>query len=262
MKLAFLSDIHLDFVIKSDIEKLAYDMSDCDAAVITGDIATSSSLFITLNILADNFKKPIYFLCGNHDFYKSSFKEVEQATIKYSDSNKYCKWLQHIGIVELTPNTCLLGADGWYDLRLGDYWNSNFGLTDFAVIKDLIGLSKEERYKVCSKRGDDCADYIRDVLPEAAKKYKNIIFATHVPPFQGASLYKGRPSPQYSLPYFSNKAAGMALLDIAEWFPDRKFLVICGHSHFAADYQIKNITVKVAGAEYYEPKVYATIEPE
>lgn len=264
MKLAFLSDVHLNFVSKAEIEALARDMCDCDVAVIAGDIAESKSLHSILNIIGFVYKKPLYYVHGNHDYYKSSIAEVKKISLAYTNmSGDNCKWLEAVGIVELTKKTCLLGCDGFYDARLGDFFNSDFELNDFRFIEEIVKCkSKKGLYSLLNKLGDESAKFILENVSKAATKYKNIIFVTHVPPFQGASLYNGNPAPKDSLPFFSNKAAGEALLDVAEKFPNNNFAVLTGHSHFSAYYKIRNISVYTADAQYYNPNIYATLEPE
>jgi len=178
-----------------------------------------------------------------------------------NEKDSLLKYLPSMGVVELTPNTCLIGHDSWYDCRFGDYWNSHFELSDFDLIEDIKYLkSKLDRYSFFTKLGDDCADYIKETFPKAAAKYKNIIYCQHVPPFEEASLYMGKRSSHLSMPFFSCKASGVALSEMGRAYPKVKIACLTAHTHDKAFFKKDNINVYVAGAQYYYPTVYATLD--
>lgn len=60
MKIAWLTDLHLNFVGRKEVEALcdAIGLSGADAALITGDIASSINLCRYLEYLSDNVKNP------------------------------------------------------------------------------------------------------------------------------------------------------------------------------------------------------------
>lgn len=264
MKIAFLADLHLNFVGKFVIDKLIKEMSVCDMAVIAGDISEAPSLQQVLDYLAAGFNKPIYFVNGNHDYFNGSFAEVDKRCWeRNNEPNQLAKWLTPLGIVELTKDTCLIGHEGWYDCRNGDFFGSNMELNDFHLIYDLkIHCGKYNLFSLCNKLGDESAAYIDEMFPKASAKYKNIVFATHVPPFIEASLYLGQPASQASLPFFSNKAAGDAIRRFAKANPNTNVAILCGHSHDKAFYKFDNVSTYVVGAKYYEPAVYGVFEPK
>ncbi len=85
---------------------------------------------------------------------------------------------------------------------------------------------------------------------------KNIIILTHIPPFKESCLHNGIISNNDWLPYFSSKATGDILIDIAIKNPSIEFLTYCGHTHSSGFYQpLKNLTIKAGGAEYYKPEI-------
>lgn len=261
MKIAFLSDLHLDFVPKNGIEKLAKSLvdGDYDIALITGDIATASSIFLVLPLIAEIFKNPIYFVKGNHDFWNSSIKQANSCAMEFSlRENQTCKWIQGAGPVVLSENTILCGNDGFYDGRCGSFFSSNFLLNDSDRITELKECrDREQLYILLNKLGDDCAIYIRELVPKV-KNYKNIIFMMHAPPFAEVSLFNNGPSPYYSLPFFACKAAGEALLDLKEIYSEKKIICLAGHSHTAATLHIDNLHVYVAEATYGDPKIFSS----
>lgn len=262
MKLAWLTDIHLNFLEigerNSFYEKIL--QSGSDAVLITGDIAEAPSLVRILNEMEHHINKPIYFVLGNHDYYRGNIQEVREAITKVSQSNPQLFWLGASGIQMLNSFTALLGQDGWADGRLGDYQNSRVVLNDSRLIKDLFQANLLGRFHLLEKMqqlADQDASKLEDDLLKVIKhKPQKIVILTHVPPFKEACTYQGRMSDDDWLPFFSSKATGDILERTAERNQDIKFLVLCGHTHGKADVQIlNNLTVKAGGAEYYRPEV-------
>jgi 3',5'-cyclic AMP phosphodiesterase CpdA len=256
MKIAWCSDLHLNFIGKNDVINFANKLRDhdSDCVVISGDIAEAPSLQPILDLL--DGEKKIWFILGNHDFYHSDFETVRNSCSLRKNSN--VRWIQQEGSIKLTETACLIGHDSFYDARFG-YPNLGFSLNDFDLIKDL----KFDRFTNLIDRlhqlGDEAADFIDDAITEAAKTYSEIIIVTHVPPFSECSKYGTEPSPIYSLPFFSCKAIGETLLNAKERYPNHKITVLCGHTHFEAELHIDNLHILVADAEYYSPAIYKTI---
>lgn len=72
-KLVWLTDIHLNFLNKKERELFYNEIltKNCDAVLISGDIAEATCLIEVLNEMADQLKKLIYFILGNHDYYRN-----------------------------------------------------------------------------------------------------------------------------------------------------------------------------------------------
>ncbi|HYF98304.1 MAG TPA: hypothetical protein VD770_04915 [Coxiellaceae bacterium] len=64
------------------------------------------------------------------------------------------------------------------------------------------------------------------------------------------------------LPYFSSKATGDVLMQIAQENSSIKFLVLGGHTHGEANYQaLANLNIRIGSAEYDQPKIQDLIDP-
>ena len=109
--------------------------------------------------------------------------------------------------------------------------------------------------------GDEGAEHLAKVLPEALAKHTRVIVATHVPPFREASWYNGENSTAPWLPYFCCRAVGDVLLDVAERYPDREVSVYCGHCHGTGEVRVRaNLHVRTGGAEPCSSQVQGTVE--
>ena len=256
-RLVWLTDIHLDFVEPGSADTFidAVVAQEPDAVLITGDIAIATTMRPSLDALAERVRRPVYFVLGNHDYYRSTVQTVRSEIAKGFGSENLL-YLSTSGIVQLDRETALVGHDGWADGKSGDYANSSLELTDFRLIGDYVGLDRRERRVVMERLAGEATRHFERLLPEAAVGNRHVIVATHVPPFPQAALYQGRPASPDGLTFFASPSVGDVLLKVARNYPLCRLTVLCGHTHEAASYRpIPNLEVRVAGAEYGSPEI-------
>ncbi len=119
MKAAWLTDIHLNS-LECHSRNEFYDkivLSDCNSIFITGDIAESTSITDILITLYEKVKKPLYFVLGNHDYYKSTMNDTRDKLKQFTHQKNDLFWLQERGPIKLNNNTTIVGVDGWADGR-------------------------------------------------------------------------------------------------------------------------------------------------
>lgn len=262
MKLIWLTDIHLNFLDKKRRFSFYQDIvkTNLDSLLITGDIAEAPSVSAMLQEMCSQIKKPIYFVLGNHDYYRGQVSHVRKEMALLTSSQPLLHWLPDAGPVILGNQVVLVGQEGWADGRLGDYQQSHVSLNDSRMIVDLFQekiLGKNQLLKKMQQLADQDAQQLRNDLKQAIlTNPKKIIVLTHIPPFKEACLYEGNISDNAYLPFFSSKATGDALMSIVIENPVINFLVLCGHTHHECFYQPRdNLIVRVGGAEYLQPKI-------
>ena len=263
MKLAWATDIHLDFLDEAGLEAFTSELekAPADAFLIGGDIAKAGSVERHLRSIQTRLLRPVYFVLGNHDFYVGSIAKVRAAMKALSAKSTQLKWLPEAGIVRLTPTTALVGHDGWGDARFGAVDTTPVRLNDFVMIEELSSLSREKRNERLRALGDEAAAHLRSVLPKALETYPEVVVLTHVPPFREACWHEGKISDDDWLPYFTCKATGEALLEAAKARPDRKITVLCGHTHGAGTCEpLPNLRVWTGGADYRHPRIERILE--
>lgn len=266
MKLAWLTDIHLNFLDDNERKSFYQHIlkTNSDAIVLTGDIAEAPSLVELLAEIAENIGKPIYFILGNHDYYRGQINEVREALKKFCNTNNNLFFLSTAGLQKLDGQTILVGQDGWADGRLGDYANSRVSLNDSRMIADLFQANMVGKFKLLEKMQEladiDAKNLQNDLLKAITLQPKKIIALTHVPPFKEACMHEGKISDDNWLPYFSSKIMGDILLQTAQENPTVEYLVLCGHTHSKAYYQpLPNLIIKAGEAKYYQPQVQEII---
>ena len=258
MKLAWLTDIHLNFLSADEAECFFATVraDQPDAIMLTGDIGEAQNVVGWLKQLDDAVQRPIFFVLGNHDFYGGSISGVRAAVEVLCRERPNLIYLTDSGSIELTPKFGLIGHDGWADARLGRYETSLVMMNDYRLIRELAQLTKQQRWPVLQQLGDVAAAHIRRVLPEALARFEHVILATHVPPLREACWHEGQISDEEWLPHFTSLAMGQAILEIMRAAPDRQLSVYCGHTHSpGVCYPRPNVTIYTGGAKYGQPAV-------
>lgn len=278
-RLAWITDVHLNFLddeaFSLFVESL--DRVPFDALAISGDIAESPNVVQYLRRLDLALGRPIYFVLGNHDYYRGSIAVTREDVARLVDRSPNLAYLNGSECVELTPSVGIVGHDGWGDARLGNYLHTPVLLNDFFYIQELsvwrrgpgdprLELCGEDRVlllEILNRLGDETAEHFARVLPVALQRYPTVVAVTHVPPFAEACWHRGRPSDADWLPFFTCKAAGDAMRDVMRRWPDRQLLVLCGHTHGGGEVAItSNIRVLTGAAEYSAPALQRVLEFE
>lgn len=262
-RVVWLTDLHLNFVTSERVERLLDEVIAAEPTVVLigGDVGEARDVETYLARMESRLQRPIYFVLGNHDFYRGSIPVVREAMRPLCRKHPGLHYLTLLEVIELTPRVGLIGHDGWADARYGDYENSDVILTDYALIAELAGDYQLNRRPTLERLGDEAAAHIRQVLPEALARFEQVILLTHVPPLREACWHEGRLSDDNWAPHFSCKAMGDAILDIMPKHPDRKLTVLCGHTHGDGEARpLDNVEVLTGGAIYGSPTVTRVFE--
>ncbi|MDF1685127.1 MAG: metallophosphoesterase [Legionellaceae bacterium] len=265
-KIAWVTDIHLNF-LKSAARKKFYKHvieTGADQILITGDIAEATNVCELLQEFVEVTGKSIYFVLGNHDYYHNSVAHVREKITALCKQNKKLIWLGEPKVVTLSNDAILLGHDGWADARYGDFEHSPINLNDSRLIAELYQaflLSKSALKYEMQKLADQDAKILEETITKAiTANIKQVIIATHVPPFPECSWHKDHPSDKDWLPYFASKATGDVIMAAARTYANVQFLVLCGHTHTATSIDfLDNLKIRAGGAEYYKPEVQDVI---
>ena len=235
--------------------------------LIGGDVGQADSVVGHLQRIAAELDRPIYFVLGNHDYYKGSIAAVQAAVRDLCRRQPNLTWLDEAGVVSLTDRTALVGHGAWADGRYGDFVGSGMLLNDYFVIKELrtpglfAGRDKDSLLAKLHRLGDAAAEVIGRVLPAALDRHRQTVLLTHVPPFAEACWHQGNLSDDAGLPHFSCRAVGDVLLGVMRDRPERHLTVLCGHTHSGGWAEIlDNLHCRTARADYGKPILQTVLE--
>jgi predicted MPP superfamily phosphohydrolase len=233
---------------------------DPEFILIGGDICNGQIAFQYLKEISAAVVKPIYFVLGNHDFYYGSISKIRRLAENLSKEYPLIQYLPSSSIIELTSTTALIGHDGWSDARAGNFLSSNILLNDYILIDELKNISKKEREEKLNILGSEASEFLNNALRQAFQNYEKVILLTHVPPFREACFYAGKMSDDNWAPHFVNKVVGDTLLEILKDYPEHQLLVLCGHSHGAADtYIVPSLHIIAGESELGNPSLHGLI---
>ena len=262
-RIAWLTDIHLDSVEESGIEGFFAEVAalEVESILIGGDIAKAASFSLHLNTLADLVQRPVYFVLGNHDYYRGTMADVRAHAARLSEESQWLRWLPTSGVIALSASTGLIGHGAWADGRLGLGARSTIMLNDYVLIRDFIPLGLADRFRKLAELGDEAAEYFKTILPEALDTFTHVILLTHAPPFAAAALHEGKRSNDQWLSHLTCSVAGEVLVEVMDAHPGRRLTVLCGHTHSPGRVQIRpNLLVRTGGARYGHPAIQDILE--
>ena len=271
---AWLTDIHLDCVQNpyTVMQALVKSSREADMLLISGDISVASSLRNHLRIIDEVAEKPVYFVLGNHDYYFGNVSDVRKSVRDTCQTSSYLRYLSNVSFVRLEPGIALVGHDGWYDARNGDYVQSPILMNDWVKISDYsiahervpngIKISKDMIVEVARKLCAGAVQHIAAGIRAASKESTHILVMTHVPPFlesyvpdhrKGHDMYN-------AIPWYTSKAMGDMLYSASKAYPHVKFTVLSGHTHSQFRGNLRdNLEVKVGKSEYGSPQLSGII---
>lgn len=270
---AWLTDTHFNF-LKDDEELKAFAESvvhhDPAGIFITGDISEAPGLAHHLKVFESVVQRPIYFVLGNHDFYHGDIDSVRKRMTKLTLSSDHLRYMSTVKYTLLSKDTAVVGHDGWYDGYHGEVNGMRFLMTDWVAIADFTAASGGSQFvnmmghvldsdsllRKIRKVAHEGVMHVFEGIQAATKVTKNIIVLTHVPPFRDASLYNGKLSDEFAVPWYTSRMMGDILLQAARTFPNHQFTVLCGHTHNAFEGNFApNLTVRVGTATYGAPGI-------
>jgi len=261
--LVWTTDCHLNFISEIQIKQFCNKIAqkNPDAVVITGDISEATTLEIHMRMMEMYLGPtiPIYFVCGNHDYYHGSITDIRNMLKLKFNQNSATKWLANFDFISLTDKVALVGHDGWYDGRYADYFQSSLDMPDYYLIHELKGgiYYKQQRFDRIGQLAIEGALHVQEGIKKAFETHDQVFVATHVAPFkENSRAPDGKMSDRHWMPHFSSKIMGDMLLNVAKEYPLKQLVVLCGHNHtFWRQNYAPNLVCITGGAEYNKPCV-------
>jgi len=262
--LTWLTDLHLEFCSHRTRNQLYQSINQAagEIVVITGDLSAGPHRLAQYTELAEQIRKPVYFVLGNHDRYGTTFVNAEAVAERVTTLYSHMVRLDGSQIIPLNKSVALVGVDGWADGLGGEGPATKARINDFYQILDFATDPEPQVFRAMKEHARKYSLALKPSLLEALKQYQTTIIATHVPPYEGAAWHEGSPSSPAYQPFFSSPTMGNMIKAAAAEHPEKTVLVLCGHTHSPGIYRYGNILVLTAGARYGFPEVIKTIHPD
>ena len=262
MRLAWLTDIHLNFLTDARRAEFARDVerTGADLVLISGDIAEAPTIADSLATLTKTGAAVLYVL-GNHDFYKGDIETVRRRC----RSLDFGHYLHDAPPIAVSDELAIVGVDGWADGQFGAPRQSELIFTDWHLIEDFRAVNAvfdmDRRLELLRQQGEESARALRRSLNQAVERFSRILILTHVPPFRRLAGDDGSHQAALWVPWLTCKATGDVIAEFASRHPQIQFEVLCGHTHVPRKTrEAPNLIAEVGKAEYRRPVVQRTWE--
>jgi len=287
MRFVWTSDVHAKLL--NDSAAFWKQMPKTDRLIISGDISDCPSLADEIDVMMTSIPKAVrvYFVLGNHDFYRGSFKEaeeiVEDACRKHKDRLFYLSASRMPVFIE-EEAIAIAGANGWCDgngQSFAEVAHLGVQMNDFNRISELFVMTDAgnhlERKKVDQGIGKIVNQSIRILRAQLnaaieCPSIKHIVIVTHVPPFVESAVnglcmrYQNHSDTDdvesELLPFYVCKKMGEMIMSkvrvMLRTSKRKDITILSGHVHGESEHSIcsDNITVKAYThpSGYHDPK--------
>ena len=235
MKIAIVSDLHLDF---QNINKYAFlNEENAEILLIAGDTCESKNLDKfknTFKNICDKYKD-VFIIAGNHEFYKNFHADSLDQLYEFSRKFNNMHFLNN-DCINLSENYILIGSTLWTDFNKGNPLVMNTAkdiMNDYKLIKIIKNGYRKLAPRDTFEFHIRSKEFIESELNNNKNK-KVILFTHHAPSF--LSL-QNNSKPSYDDYCFASDLSNLILDNshIKYW--------IHGHTHFSANYTIGNCNV-------------------
>jgi len=275
MKLAWLTDIHLDCVedVFESLDDLQRKISPVEAVVISGDISVGPHVTSHLGMLEDAIRKPIYFVLGNHDYYFADILGTRRRVVDACRSMSFCRYLGALPCIKVGPKSVIIGSDGWYDALNGNVDKSDMLMNDWIKISDFHSaikntptgksINKEDIKAIAREICKASVNHVAKGIKSVASYVDSVLIITHVPPFAesyASDKFSGIPR-EHVLPWYTSMMMGEMLKTAAKTYQHIQFTVLSGHTHGSFEGDIlPNLHAKVGKSQYGAPQIAGYID--
>lgn len=252
-KILWFTDLHMDRVAPWTLLNFFRHIKkeNPHSIFLTGDISNGKMLCGHLSLMAQYIKCPIYFILGNHDVHRTSFKQqhenIRNLCIKYPN----LIWLTNTNTIQLNEEVGLVGVDSWYDAALGDPKWLKFTFDWFLIEEFKVLKSMDERIQAFRDLAKQNTKNIISKLENALENndLKTIYVLVHMPPWKEATRDEGTIMEKFWLPYNINYGMGKEIELVMESRKKRNVIVLSGHCHTPEYIRVsRNISCQVGAA--------------
>jgi predicted phosphodiesterase len=135
MKIQIVSDLHFEFgQLEDNYEKIC--KAEADVLILAGDITSQDTVVDDLLRFQDDSGKEIMFVPGNHEYYGSTRKRLDEEMLLTESINKKVHILLERDVC--IGGVCFIGSTGWWDGSSGSIGHQQkMGLNDFRMVYDI-----------------------------------------------------------------------------------------------------------------------------
>lgn len=258
MKILWLTDTHVDKLAPESYQELLEFIiaSKADGMWLTGDIGDPPHNIEFLKTLFEKFKKPVYFVLGNHDFYAYKIADMRYEVVQLVKTYPLANYLSETPGFDIDGHI-IFGMDCFantgQDIIQQMTWDSDHILdldapNESHLKAQLNALAEKDAKRLLKK----CQKQIHN-------RRQKVSILTHVPPsdaLKGQFVVKPL---QQKRSVFYSPILSEVLHQLASDFPSIQFNVYSGHIHQTQRYQIAENMMGYVAKAYMPSKSHTWI---
>jgi Icc-related predicted phosphoesterase len=172
LRIQVVSDLHLEFHPDAGQGLLSsMNFQECDALVVAGDLCDAKTIAPSFDLLCSACPKPIIYVPGNHEYYGSSFAEVDKLLASAEQAHPRLSVLNNK--IATVAGHRIIGTTLWFPDRPDNPKYENI-LNDFRLIRDF----KKEVYAANAKAHQ---------FLESEMRKGDIVITHHLPSLESVS---------------------------------------------------------------------------
>lgn len=255
LKYLWYTDTHLNVAFPWSKQRFVKQILDEEpkAVFLTGDISNGIKCCSDLEYLARKVDCPIYFVYGNHDVHYASIKVIHQELRFLCKKYDNLFWLTDLSPISLNDTTAVIGTEGWYDGLVGEAKHLKYS-TDWILVSEFRELpSHEARLEKFRQMAQHSANLITKKLIDAFVNHDIVYVLTHFPPWKEATRELGvlKFTEKLWHPYNTNVTMGKAIEHVMLQYPNKKVVVLAGHTHTPVHITVANNIECIVGRAKY-----------
>jgi Icc-related predicted phosphoesterase len=218
LRIQIISDLHLEFHPDGGQGLLsAMNFQSSDALVVAGDLCSAKTIVRSFELLCGAYRRPVIYVPGNHEYYGSSFSEVDALLAASEQAHPNLSVLNN-KTTEVAGQR-ILGTTLWFPDQPGNYGYEDM-LNDFKMIRGF----REHVYAANTQ----ARQFLEDEL-----RMGDIVVTHHLPSAESVSAqYKKSPLNRF----FVSPLDELIL-------QRQPTLWVHGHTHDSADYRLGHTRV-------------------
>ena len=178
--LTWLTDLHLEFCSHRTRDRFYHSINQApgEIVIITGDLSAGPHRLAQYTELAEQIRKPAYFVLGNHDRYGTTFANAEAVVERVTTLFSHMVRLDGSQVIPLNKSVALVGVDGWADGLGGEGPATKARINDFYQILDFATEPEPQVFRQMKERARKYSQALKPSLIKALKQYQTALIAT------------------------------------------------------------------------------------
>lgn len=252
-KFYLMSDIHMDHLpdFETEVEYLIPNYNPDIPILLTGDVSIARDFRRDIARFAETFSGQIYVVMGNHDYWNSSYEQMNNYVRDIQIKNVYICSNYAVDVVD---GTAIVMVNNWYSPQMDQIVDRFATMNDWNYMANFAGYgitgNTSDAIRACNDIADKSVGYAQNAFSEIRDGVENgeivrVVVMVHFPPY-----FEMMSRVDNFTPFYFDPKMGAVIDRFAMENPHTPITVVSGHTHTYRTFENKNVKGIVAPANY------------